>query len=323
MSFRILSLDGGGIRGVIAAVILAEVEKIVKVPLNRYFDLIAGTSTGSILAAAIALGKSSEQILELYRRKGKIIFPYTSLFSLQRLSLVLRYGFSAPKYSDKGLIEVLQNEFGNTKLADIKSPRLLITAYDTLDQEFIVFKNWQTYKPWSNTPLWEVCVSSSSAPTFFPGHLLTTESKTYSLIDGGIGANNPSACAIAEALRLENSIKDITVLSIGTGDSTQTIPFTKVRGWGLIQWIWQGRLIEVLMNASADVNDYISREVMSPPEMDNEASPRYFRLQPKIMKDAIDDASDENIDRLITLAQIYVQDNKDLLTSFLSQITSS
>lgn len=320
MTFRILSLDGGGIRGVIAAVILAEVEKIVKVPLNSYFDLIAGTSTGSILASAIALGKKSEEIIQLYRQRGKRIFPYTSIFSPQRLSLMVKYGLSAPKYSDRGLIEVLQREFGNTKIGDIKSPKLLITAYDTIDREFIVFKNWQTYKPWSNTPLWEVCVCSSSAPTFFPAHFLTTESKTYSLIDGGIGANNPSACAIAEALRLDYPIRDISVLSIGTGDVTQPIRFNKVRNWGLIQWIWQGRLIEVLMDASADVNDYISRQVMNPPEMGNEASPRYFRLQPKTMKDAIDDASDENINRLITSTEIYVQQNKDLLVSFLSQI---
>jgi patatin-like phospholipase/acyl hydrolase len=322
MPFRILSLDGGGIRGVIEAVILAEVEKIVKVPLNRYFDLIAGTSTGSILAAAIALGKKSEEIIQLYRQKGKTIFPYTSIFSPQRLSLMLKYGLSAPKYSDRGLIEVLQREFGNTKLGDIKSPKLLITAYHTIDRQFIVFKNWQTYKPWINNPIWEICVCSSSAPTFFPAHLLTAESKTYSLIDGGIAANNPSACAIAEALRLENPIKDIAVLSIGTGDATQTIPFAKVRSWGLIQWIWQGRLIEVLMDASADVNDYISKQVMNPPEMEDEASPRYFRLQPKIMKDAIDDASDENINRLITLTQTYVQQNQGLLTSFLEKISS-
>lgn len=322
MPFRILSLDGGGIRGVLEAVILCEVEKIVKAPLNRYFDLIAGTSTGSLLASAIAIGRKSEEIIELYRKRGKTIFPYTSIFSPQRLKLMVQYGLSAPKYSDKGLVEALQAEFGNIKLGDITSPKLLITAYDSLDREFIVFKSWQTYKPWINTPLWEVCVSSSSAPTFFPAHLLTTETKTYSLIDGGIGANNPSACAIAEALRLEHPIRDISVLSIGTGDANQPIPFTKVRGWGLVQWIWQGRLIEVIMDASADVNDYISRQVMSPPEMNNEASPRYLRLQPKTMKDSIDDASDENIDRLIRLAQDYVQQNKDLLVSFLQQIGS-
>ncbi|MFB2937803.1 CBASS cGAMP-activated phospholipase [Aerosakkonemataceae cyanobacterium BLCC-F154] len=322
MPFRILCLDGGGIRGVIEAVILAEVEKIVKVPLNRYFDLIAGTSTGSILASAIALGKKSEDIIQLYRQRGKIIFPYTSIFSPQRLSLMLKYGLSAPKYSDKGLIEALQTELGNVKLGDIKSPKLLITAYDTFDRQFIVFKNWQINKPWIDTPLWEVCVCSSSAPTFFPAHLLTTESKTYSLIDGGIGANNPSACAVAEALRLDHPIRDISVLSIGTGDANQAIPYTKVRSWGLVQWIWQGRLIEVIMDASADVNDYISRQVMSPPEMENEAAPRYFRLQPKIMKDAIDDASDVNIDRLITLTEVYLRDNKDLLVSFLEHINS-
>lgn len=322
MPFRILSLDGGGIRGIIAAVILSEVEKIINVPLNRYFDLIAGTSTGSILAAAIATGKSSQEIIQLYRKKGKSIFPYTNILSPQRLSLLAQYGLSAPKYSDKGLIDALQTEFGNTKLGDINSPKLLITAYDTIDRQFIVFKNWQKNKPWINSPLWEVCVCSSSAPTFFPAHLLTTETKTYSLVDGGIGANNPSACAVAEALRLEKPLRDIAVISIGTGNATQPIPYAKVRDWGLVQWIWEGRLIEIIMSASAEVNDYITQQVMTTPEMENEATPSYFRLQPKITKDAIDDASDENINRLITLAENYVQENKAQLARFLEEINS-
>lgn len=323
MTFRILSLDGGGIRGVIEAVILAEVEKLIDRPLNKYFHLIAGTSTGSILAAAIATGRKSEEILELYRQKGKTIFPYTSRWSPQRLKLVWRYGPSAPKFSDEGLIKALKEQFNSTKLSDLDtSPRLLITAYDTIDRETIIFKSWQKYKPWANSPLWEVCLCSSSAPTYFPAHLLKTQDKNYSLIDGGVGANNPTACAVAEALRLDNPIREIFVLSIGTGNSDNPISFEKVRGWGVGQWIWGGRLIQVLFDASADVNDYITRQVMSPPELEDGPSSRYLRLQPTIKNDLMDDATDNNINRLIDLAKNYIQQNQEILVNFLEQSKS-
>ena len=324
MPFRILSLDGGGIRGVIEAVILAEVEKLIDRPLNKYFDLIAGTSTGSILGAGIAIGRKSEDIIELYRRRGKSIFPYTSLFSRQRLQLLLQYGISAPKFSDEGLIDALKKEFGDIKLGDLNtSPRLLITSYDTISRQTIVFKSWQHYKNWATIPLWEACVCSASAPTFFPAHLLQTSDQTYSLIDGGVGANNPSACAVAEALRLDYPISEIAVLSIGTGNSTTPISFSKVRGWGVIQWIWKGRLIEVLFDASGDVNDYITRQVMSPPELEDQPSNRYLRLQPTITKDVIDDATDENMEQLITVAKNYIAQNQEALHNFFQSSVAS
>lgn len=320
MTFRILSLDGGGIRGIIEAVILAEVEKLIDRPLNKYFDLIAGTSTGSILGTGIAVGLKSEEILELYRQKGELIFPYTSRWSLKRINLILKYGVSAPKFSNQGLMKALQEQFGNAKLSSLDtSPRLLITSYDTIDRETIVFKSWQKYKPWANSYLWEICVSSSSAPTYFPAYLLKTPDKDYSLIDGGVGANNPSACAVAEALRLNYSIREISVFSIGTGNTTSSIPFEKVRGWGVGQWIWAGRLIEVLFDASSDVNDYITRQVLNSPDMQNEGNLRYLRLQPDIQNSMMDDASNEHINRLITLAKNYVQSNREILASFLLQ----
>jgi uncharacterized protein len=332
MPFRILSLDGGGIRGVTSAVILAEVERQVKEkfnqPLNQYFHLIAGTSTGSILAGAIAKGLNSQDILQLYRNKGKRIFPYTSLFSLERLKLILRYGFSAPKFSDAGLIEVLQEDLGFTKLSEIdKSPRLLITAYNTLERQFIVFKSWRKFDSWANIPLWEACVCSASAPTFFPARRLQVQvengTKTYVVIDGGVGANNPTTCAVAEALLLGHSIQDLCVLSIGTGMPKITpqdqSEWSQASGWGVLQWIWQGRLIRVLFDASANVNDYITTQFLSPPELEGRGSSPYLRLQPEIGNDSIDDASQENIDKLVRVGQNFIQTKKDALTMFLEK----
>lgn len=377
MPFRILSLDGGGIRGVIGATLLAAVEKRINKPLNEYFHLIAGTSTGSVLAGAIAVGRSSQEIVDLYKQQSSIIFPYRSLFSPQRLPLLLKYGLSAPKYSDSGLIKVFQEAFGDIKLLDITEPRLLIVSYDTISRQAIIFKSWRINPDYGNLPLWEACVCSASAPTYFPAHKIDrkiiglTQSATadsitldksasavediynnthihitsgvgegqvrkikdyvgftgravldspwdrtpeenssyliktiYSAIDGGVAANNPSSCAVAEALRLGYQVEDIYVLSIGTGELTRIIPFEKVQGFGLIQWAEP--LISILLDASSGVYEYITDKIIHD---------RVLRLQFKLdrgltgkrLSDDIDDVSPQNIDNLIEAAQIYVK----------------
>ena len=380
MPFRILSLDGGGIRGVVAAKMLSLIERQIEQPLNEYFDLITGTSTGSILATAIATGRSSEEIVELYRKKSSIIFPYESRFSLKRLGLILKHGISAPKYSDQGLIQVLKEIFGDKTIFDVLSPLLLIVAYDTIEREPIIFKSWRQDKGYGNIPLWETCVSSASAPTYFPAHKLekTINGKVYkasidtiyfdentssandiyknalvritsglgdgqtrkikkyighsrkaiinkpwkqipnrtstysiktifSAIDGGVTANNPSTCGIAAALRLGYSLDEITVLSIGTGDRTRIIPFEKVHHWGLIQWAQP--LIGVAFDGSADVCEYVTHQMIQS---------RQLRLQFKLdreltgkrLSDDIDDVSEENINNLLEVAQVYLQQPK-------------
>ncbi len=380
MPFRILSLDGGGIRGIVAAKMLAAIEKEIQQPLNEYFQLIAGTSTGSILAAAIASGRSSQDIVDLYQQKSSIIFPYKKRFSLLRIPLLLKHGISAPKYSDRGLIQVLQAVFGSTTLFDITSTQLLIVSFDTIERQPIFFKNWRRDKQYGNVPLWEVCVCSASAPTYFPAHKLdrringivqdayseviildddaasidnvynrlqisiidgtgsgqrriireyigvtrqatvypaweTIPDKTsiysikslYSAIDGGVGANNPSSCAIAEALRLGHAIKDIHVLSIGTGERTRVIPFEKAQHWGLIQWAQP--LIGILFDGSSEVYEYITKQIVHQ---------RLLRLQFKLdreltgkkLSDDIDDVSAENINNLLEAAQVYMKQPK-------------
>ena len=377
MPFRILSLDGGGVRGIVAAKMLAKIEKEINQPLNEYFDLIVGTSTGSIVAAAIATGRSSEEIVEFFQNKSSIIFPYQSLFSLKRIPLILKYGISAPKYSDRGLIQVLRGALGETRLFDIgTSPRLLIVSYDTIERNPIIFKSWRPDKAYGNVPLWEVCVSSASAPTYFPAHKLdkrvignvrdasintiffsnnestvdavyenaeiritdgrgsgqtriiknyigsirkatvnpawdripdktsTYSIKTiYSAIDGGVAANNPSSCGIAEALRFGYSNQEIAVLSIGTGDRTRIIPFQEAQSWGLIQWARP--IVSVLFDASSDIYEYISKQIVND---------RLLRLQfnldkyltGKPLSDDLDDASEENINNLLEAADVYM-----------------
>ncbi|OCQ97130.1 patatin [Nostoc sp. MBR 210] len=378
MPFRILSLDGGGIRGIMSATMLKAIEKQINKPLHEYFNLIAGTSTGSILAAAIATGKKSQTIIDLYQQKSSRIFPYTSRFSSQRIPLILKYGVSAPKFSDSGLIQVLKESLGETRLFDVNEPKLLITSYDTISREPIIFKSWRQDKDYDNFPLWEICVSSASAPTYFPAHKLdriikgpvvkaesskvfldgaasyteniynntqititdglgkgqtrnitqykggtrealldspweTVPDETakysikciYSAVDGGVAANNPSACAVAEALRLGNRLEDITILSIGTGDRTRIIPFEKAEGWGLLQWAQP--IIGILFDASSGVHQYITEQVVP----DNQILRLQFKLDRELtgkpLSDDIDDVSTENLENLVNAANAYLQ----------------
>jgi hypothetical protein len=372
-----LSLDGGGIRGVVAATMLARIEQQISVPLNQYFQLVTGTSTGSILAAAIANGRSAKELIAVYQQKGSRIFPYQNLWSPERLGLVFQYGLSAPKYSDKGLVEVLKEEFKYKKLSAVKATNLLIPSYDTINREPIIFKSWR--KKFVNVPLWEVCVCSASAPAYFPAHQLIRreegkavggDAKTivfskeaseddddynrmriditggtgrgqvrtiidyvgktrtalvdagwdvipdatstfsvvleYSAIDGGVAANNPTACAIAEALRLGHKVEDISLLSIGTGSFSREIPLESAKEWGAAQWALP--VIDVIFDASSDINDYIGRQIVE----------RYLRLQFKLdrswtgkrLSDDMDDASQENIRNLIEAADAYVKNSQ-------------
>ncbi|MEC4892063.1 MAG: patatin-like phospholipase family protein [Oscillatoria sp. PMC 1051.18] len=300
MVYRILSLDGGGVRGILAAQMLTYFEELIyPQPLHEYFDLIAGTSTGSILAAGISIGMTAKQLVELYATKTDIIFPYWGTWgylSPKRIPLILKYGISAPKFSHDGLIKVLQEEFGKITLAEVtpegsSRPNLLIPSYDTIHRKPIVFKSWRHEMPYANLFLWETCVCSASAPTFFPayGVIDATGNIIYSAVDGGLGANNPAACAVAEALRLNLPISDLAVLSIGTGEMINPFPYRKVRGWGVIQWA--GKIVDILMDASLEIHEYITREIVCNYE-DNQ---RYLRLQPLLTSEYLQKVLDEEL----------------------------
>ncbi|ABG51055.1 Patatin [Trichodesmium erythraeum IMS101] len=325
MAFRILCLDGGGIRGIMPARILQKVEERLGGPLKDHFDLIAGTSTGSILAVGIGLGKSPEEMLNLYLEKGLQIFPYQSLFSLKRLPIIFKYGLSAPKFSHEGLMGVLQEQFGENKFSDITSDpnklmgslKILVPSYDTISRNPVIFKSWDHDRWYSKVPLWEICLSSASAPTYFPAHRIKYDGRVYSLIDGGVCANNPVACAVAEAIKLlrqyldqstGDSIEQIKVISIGTGDPASPIPWEKVRGWGLVQWGL--RIADVFMDAPPDIHRYVAEQIIG--GMDTDREKRYLRLQLPL-KDpllAIDDARQANLERILEATDAYINQGK-------------
>ncbi len=301
--FRILSLDGGGTRGIISARILQEVEKQTQEQYGQsicqYFDMIAGTSTGSLIAAGLSVGYSPEDMIAVYRDQGMEIFPYHSLFSLERWKIMLKYGLSAPKFFHDGLIKVLhgltrfQHSNGDfIKLAEagrtcadqeIPNPILLILAYDAMYRNTTFFTNYHpnAKKKWfDGQPLWKVCLASASAPTFFPACELNHTSKSeqyeeawsFPHVDGGVTANNPALCAISQAIELGHRLEDIQLLSIGTGQNKKPLDFKTIEGWGLIKWGL--RITDVFMEGQAEVQSKICLNLLG-----GTKSHRYLRLQ--------------------------------------------
>lgn len=302
---KILSLDGGGVRGVIPATWLKKLQSELgkKESLGRSFDYLAGTSTGSLLAAALALDINPDVIIDLYKTKGEVIFPGRVSRLWNRIPRTFSEGFSAPKYSDEGLEKVLKSVFGNKKLGEVNVPTLIV-SYDTLNREPVVFKSWK--EEHKNLHIWEVCKSSSSAPTYFPAHLMTVEKQKRVLIDGGVVANNPAACILAEVMRRDKEIKKfdslehIFLASMGTGQLTRRIDAKAGREWGALEWAIP--IIDVLFDGNTDAVDYIVRNILTP----NQYSRLQFELTPGKGMDDLDDASLTNLQALERAAQEHI-----------------
>ncbi|RNF83171.1 patatin-like phospholipase family protein [Montanilutibacter psychrotolerans] len=299
---RILSLDGGGIRGIVSCRWLAGVEDALrdaaKPGLLGSFDLLAGSSTGALVACALAIGLAPEQIAEVYRSQRHEIFPGLAERLWSRTTRLISEGVSAPRYDGRGLDRVLKQVFGDTRLGQTQVP-LMVTSYDTQSRTPVIFKS---FKPeHADLPMWEVCRASSSAPTYFPAHAMTVEGQHCALIDGGLVANNPTACAIAEALRKDAGVdrsQDLVVLSVGTGQRNRPIPLKQAREWGALEWAIP--IIDVLFDGNTDSVDYIARQLVGD---------GYFRLQTELLigLDDLDDTSATNIAALEIMATRYLQ----------------
>jgi patatin-like phospholipase/acyl hydrolase len=307
---NVLAIDGGGIRGIIPAIILAELERRMGRRLHEAFDLVAGTSTGGIIALGICTpcngGKpySPADLLELYRDHGREIFrrgPFTALASLV-----------APKYSARPLNALLNEYFGDTMLKSSLTD-LLIASYDLQAQSPFFFKS---HRARSNPDYdWKISLvarATSAAPTFFPPLRLRAEEEEYALVDGGVFANNPAMAAYAEARSLHGDRVRVRVVSVGTGDRRDNIGYASARRWGLLSWARQ--IVPVFMDSVSEGVDY---------EISQLPGCVFHRLQlpllPPIDND-MDDASTANVAALEKAAEIYVRENAGLMESIAREL---
>ncbi|PAE44201.1 CBASS cGAMP-activated phospholipase [Bacillus sp. 7884-1] len=222
---KLLCIDGGGIRGIFAIAILQELEEEVGHPVGELFDVVAGTSTGAIIAASVSLNKNMKEVYESYKYYGEKIFTRQA-----------KVGLFKSVYSDRSLRHLLKKAFGEVEMEDIPKP-LLIPAVDiTHGKPFIHRSNYGHPESEDlSIKLWDAVLSSCSAPVYFPPNKIGDQ---YLSIDGGLWANNPSLVCVTEAIHFFNkSMEEINILSIGTG--LQNIDFTndKEKYWGINKWL--------------------------------------------------------------------------------------
>lgn len=234
--FRILSLDGGGIRGVYVAALLQQCEAAFGRgnKLARYFDMIAGTSTGGIIALGLGLGISTADIFAFYRDDGRRIFPPLPV----RLSGIARQWWNwafGPKLDHEALDSALKRRFGEHLLGQ-SSARLVIPAFMMPKTEIAVFKtdHHADFRNDHKTPMWKVARATSAAPTYLKG--LEHKESGHIFIDGGVWANNPVMVALVDALSAYDLTFDqIEILSIGTGNAPFELRKPEVFR-GLVAW---------------------------------------------------------------------------------------
>lgn len=230
--FRILSIDGGGIRGVFPASYLAELEKrfLGGASIANHFDLVAGTSTGGIIALALAHGMSAQQALDIYVERGDRIFPIRR--GVKKWKRLLHWLYK-PKYDPSNLKEQLLQIFGD-KIIDQAIKRVVIPSFEGLHGEPFLYKtpHHPDYQKDRHKKFVHVALHTTAAPTYFPA----VDDDGYIMIDGGIWANNPVMNAVVDVLACYDIPREnIRVLSIGTGESSFTVD-DKARRGGVNHW---------------------------------------------------------------------------------------
>ncbi|MEL6379890.1 MAG: patatin-like phospholipase family protein [Pseudomonadota bacterium] len=350
----VLSIDGGGVRGLVAAVFLDVLEGEVRKagyqgPLSDCFDVIAGTSTGAIIAAGLAapardtdgaargertggasgagtIAKttrtrpllSPSELRDLYRRKSRRIFPARALPFIPVLGAIRQ--LFGPLYSPKPLARILDDMFEDR---DFINPRrnLLITAY-SLDPRDVVFFRGGPHTPpgdplcTGTIRLADAVLGAASAPTFFPPHVVINRrtGRRRTMIDGAVFINDPAVAGFAEALRLFPD-DDVRVVSIGTGRIVEPISFETARRWGFFGWINPGGRIRTPLLST--IFDGQARAVHS--HMTKLLGDRYQRFDYDLARGygapVIDDSSPANIRALETGALKMAEDMRPQLAS--------
>lgn len=256
-TWTILSINGGGERGLIPAVFLDQVEKRTRRPIRDLFDILAGTSTGGILVNGLSLANcvgrpkySAEAMVGLYDTEGPVIFKQNLLLQVWHQFIV-----GGAKYSASGIDGSLAKYFGNALFKD-QLGLCIVAAYETKQREAWFFKNWDP-DDGARTSAY-ISRATSAAPTYFPPLANGTDGGAF--IDGGVAANDPALCALAEAILLSQPGDDFLVVSVGTGKYQKPYTYKQLNGFRL--WNWAPTILDILMDSQPQVTNYILQKLM-------------------------------------------------------------
>ena len=347
--FRVLAVDGGGIRGVVAARVIAELEERMSSIAGEErriadcFHLLAGTSTGGLIALALsapdpaAPGRplmSGPELVEMYLSEGPEIFP--TRFRLLRTLL----GYVRPKWGLGRLRTVLERHFGDARLSAALR-EVVVTAYDVRGREPRFFKRWTARSSAARDHrIVEAGLATAAAPTYFPALRLAEPASASEdagegaeverlLVDGGVFANDPTVAAIAEALKRQGEEPaalhphELLVVSIGNGH--HEVPYPHATRWGSLGWILprggESPLLATVLDGQADAADHWAHMLVNheagdraPQREEIGRGPRYFRFQVRLGRElALDDARPGNLQALSAAAEELIEARTDEL----------
>jgi patatin-like phospholipase/acyl hydrolase len=298
---NVLSVDGGGIRGLIPAMVLADLEERTGKHTAELFDLIAGTSTGGIIALALTVpgpeGRprwTANDLVDLYLTEGPRIFHH-SIGKMLESGL----GLLDEKYDAKPLEQALKTYLGDATISEAVTD-VLVTSYDLEHRKPFFFKTDKAKQtPQHDWAMHEAARATAAAPTYFEPEKLTGEGQTFALCDGGVFAANPAMCAYAEARR-RHPQAEIRLVSLGTGQLTKPLHYEDVKGWGLIEWARP--LFDVVFDGVSDATEYQLEQLL--PEADHTR----FQIELVGASDSLDNASEPNLEGLQDLAGKLIRD---------------
>ena len=278
MTKYVLSIDGGGVRGLASATFLSELDKSLPKKISKSFDLIVGTSTGGIIALAISILKTEgEDLINIYSREN-----------LKEIFSPLRYRILGSKYAGKSKRKIFENYFKGETLSSAEVP-IIITAFDLEKRRIKMFKSWSE----GYLPARRVAAATSAAPTYFPAESI--EGQWY--LDGAVSTNNPVLIAYAEAKKLWPE-EEIKILSIGTGYNSRRLDGRRARKWGSLAWLNAG-IIQILMESN--IEHVIALSLFEQ---------NYLRIDSELLgiKSSFDNTSKRNLESIKTLGETWWKD---------------
>lgn len=285
--FQVLSIDGGGLKGIFAAAVLAAFEEALGHPLLDHFDLITGTSTGGIIALGLGAGLSPRELVEFYVDEGPKIFRGATSWRTGARHVV------RSKYDNVELERALRGVFGERQLGD-SCKRLVIPSFNLDAGEVYIFKTAHhgDLRRDYQVPMWQVAMATSAAPTYLPSFVLP-QGRVH-LVDGGVWANNPVVVGITESTSmLGTPLERVRVLSLGTSSEVSHRKERLERG-GVLQWARGSAVLDVLLRGQSAGAHGMAQHLVGKEDV--------LRIDPvvpvKLLK--LDSA---NTDRLISLAE--------------------
>ncbi|OWM70904.1 hypothetical protein CDL15_Pgr014577 [Punica granatum] len=339
----ILSIDGGGIRGLIPGTILAFLESELQkldgedARLADYFDVIAGTSTGGLVTAMLTNPDennnnrplfAAKDIKEFYLSQGPKIFPQESSYRLLAPITRIISPVMGPKYDGKFLHELVKEKMGSRRLHQTLT-NVVIPTFDIKNLQPTIFSSYEVKrKPEIDAMLSDICISTSAAPTYLPAHYFETKDqegnvREFNLIDGGVAANNPTLVAMGEVTKeIMGGSTDFfpiepmdyrryLVISLGTGSKKEEGKYSAKAAarWGVLGWLTSGGgtpLVDIFMQASSDMVDYHLMSVFQALHLED----NYLRIQDDTLSGdlaSVDVATEKNLDDMVKVGEALLK----------------